>query len=455
MPSTVKPNGRSFTGPQTVVLFRGAVDRDRWELGRVLPASYDTYRTMRKQPTIALARALSIAPVIAAEWSVEANPDAPDEWVNFVREQMMPAREELVQQIMCGRVDYGWCPFEMIWKSAKIDGIDRLVVDQYKPLLPDFTTILAVYETGQYAGLKQTNAIDGREILLDPEYTMLVSFDVEGTNWYGRSLLENIREIYTDWNDANLSAGRYDRKVAGDHWVIIYPEGTTPEEGSEVSNAVIAQRIIDTLESAGSVALPAPQETTEDDDPIQQMPPKKWDIDMKSGSGQQGNFIMRMDYCDKLFVRGLLTPERTVLEGQYGTKAEAGVHTDWALTERELEHRYLTRQVNKQAVDPLLRYNYGEDAVGKVWLNAAPLADDKIAFFRTLYQGLLANPVSFIDAWEAMDFDAIMEAIDVPKRVDIAGEVQIDGTTPEGALAESLQKLYQAVNAKKEQAAGA
>ena len=49
-------------------------------LDRVLPASYDTYRELRKQATVALARGLAVAPIAMSSWSVETEGgDVPDE----------------------------------------------------------------------------------------------------------------------------------------------------------------------------------------------------------------------------------------------------------------------------------------------------------------------------------------------------------------------------------------
>ena len=81
----------------------------------------------------------------------------------------------------------------------------------------------------------------------------LIPFRVEGSLWYGVPLLENIRETYYQWCDANDGAARYDRKVAGGRLVVHYPLGQSPDgNGVLRDNSVLAEEILHTLQSSGS-----------------------------------------------------------------------------------------------------------------------------------------------------------------------------------------------------------
>ncbi len=79
-------------------------------------------------------------------------------------------------------------------------------------------------------------------------------------------------------------------------------------------------------------------------------------------------------------------PERSILEGNFGTKAEAAEHADWAVTHLEAVDRQIVAMVNSQLVNPLLVWNYGEDYIGKIRLVAAPLVDEEIGFMREVYK---------------------------------------------------------------------
>ena len=96
-------------------------------------------------------------------------------------------------------------------------------------------------------------------------------------------------------------------------------------------NPELAKRLAHKLESSGAVAIPRDVaqllETAGLDSP-------GWKIELLSEGGSlQAGFTGRLEYLDKLKVRGILTPERTVLEGQHGTLAEAEAHADVALTQ--------------------------------------------------------------------------------------------------------------------------
>lgn len=440
-----KPNvgGKSLTSTQTVLIQRMLVDNERAVLDKRQPATYETYRRIRRQPTVALARALTIAPVVASEWSVEADDDADDTWVKFIKDQVVKHRELLIRTALEAECDYGWSPWEMVLENAEYDGSTRIVVKKFKPLLVDITDILIVAEDGEFDGFRQPppyGKVDYAEVPL--ANALLVNFNVEGNNWYGQPLLENIRSTYHDWNDANAGAKRYDKKIAGSIWVVYYPPGKSKLAGVETANETIAQNILNALESSGSVAIP--RRVLDDMTTLQQQNPD-WDVVLKEGSPKQGSFIERMSYCDKLFVRGLLTPERAILEGNFGTRAESAVHTDAAMTNRDNTHKKVTAQVNEQAVDRLLEWNFGPEAKGTVRLVAAPLLDTKVEFFRTIYQALLANPASFQKMFEEIDADALMDTTGVPRIQEVAGMEPGDETNDQ--LAALVGDLYKRANA--------
>jgi hypothetical protein len=223
--------------------------------------------------------------------------------------------------------------------------------------------------------------------------------------------LENARETHTQWHDANAGAARYDNKLAGSHWIVKYP-GTGKSfdgNGVEVENAVLAKRILDALESSGSIAIPMDVAAFVDE---LSKANAAWDVSILSDSAsRQPAFIDRLKYLDTLKVRALLKPERTVTEGQYGTKAEAETHGDLAQTCDDMLHRHVTKAVNEQVLNPLVAINFGCRAVGKVRLKAAPIADAQKAFMRLVYQEILKNPQGFLQESAAIDTDAIKDEL--------------------------------------------
>jgi hypothetical protein len=188
----------------------------------------------------------------------------------------------------------------------------------------------------------------------------------------------------------------------------------------------MAQEVLSKLESSGSIAMPRDMEPFRDVLGSDFHP--GWKISLIGDSGgRQPTFINRLAYLDTLLVRALLQPERSMLQGEHGTLAEAGEHIDLALTQAELIHEHVVCMINWHAVDQLLALNYGDDMRGRVWIEAAPIIDKKLAFLREIYKLALTNPTGFLEQTGIIDWNALQEATGVPI-LEEEEEVEVDGT---------------------------
>jgi hypothetical protein len=210
-------------------------------------------------------------------------------------------------------------------------------------------------------------------------------------------------------------AARYDRKIAGAYLLLHYPSfgQGIDQNGAKLDNVYLAQRILDKLEAASGVAIgDVPSELFPGQDPNQ----TAWRLEVQgSAGGQQQGFVDRLRYLDSLKVRGMLLPERAILEGQHGTLAESQSQGDLALLQSELVHHHLTREINRQAVDPVLEANWGPAYRGKVRLEAAPLSDANQGFLRQLVTQVLADPKYFADLFRRADWPSIFDAVGLPQ----------------------------------------
>lgn len=375
---------------------------------RPLAAQYRTYRLMWRHPTLTIAGHVAIAPVVASEWSVEEK-DAPDGARDLIESLYLPVRSLIVQSAMEGQIKFGWSPFELVWDVNK-DG--KLVVAKHKPLLQDRTQININTATGAFDGYKQD------QLEIEIPYAFNISFRGEGTNHYGEPLLEHARNAFNDWNDCNAGAKRYDKKIAGSHWVVYYPWGKTTIDGQLLDNDVVANSLLGTIESAGSMAIPR-YVTIEDVGSvmdIELLEKMGWKIELLSDTtARQFSFVPRLVYLDKQMVRALIVPERAVLEGVFGIKADAGKHSDLALTVRELEHEHITRLVNWHSVNRTLVYNYGPNAENTVWLKPVPLVDAKRKFYEDVYTAVLKHAMGFPQESERIDWSALRQRAGIPE----------------------------------------
>lgn len=371
----------------------------RWA---AIPATYATYRAIRKNSTIALARELAVAPILASDWTIDAKKDVPQEWKDLIEDVFFPLRDEfLATALYYGDIDFGYQCWEKVIMPK--DGYDKIV--RLKQLYHDITEI-CIGHKGGFIGVRQL----GTDLGL--HNSVHVGFRVEGSLLYGIPLLENVRQIYNWWTDCNEGARRYDRKIAGCHIVVEYPPGSAfDRNGKEVENYILAQRVLDGLEAAGGVSVPRDMAPFMQQLNLDSPGWKIWILD--AGGSQQVSFCQRLEYLDKQLCRGLHIPERAMLEGQHGTLAEAEAHGDVVFTIQDIKHRRVTAELNRQAVDQTLFMNFGKKAVGKVWLKPSPIADKKKAFFAQLYTSLLGSPAGLHEI-QSLDLASMRTQLGLP-----------------------------------------
>jgi hypothetical protein len=369
-----------------------------------------TYRQMRKNPTIALARAVATAPVLAASWSYEAK-GGDDAMVRLVQDFCEPLRARFLRDA-CFAMDYGFKPFEVVW------GIDNLALmpKRLKPLNVEKTEAITG-PGGELAGAKNFGAP------LSPPYLLWVAYDSEDDDPQGRSIYENIRETaYTGWVELHKKYIRYVEKVAGVIPVIEYPPGVSPDaSGAMRSNFEIAQSILVRLGSMHGVAMPNSLAVQVQDMLDRGMAADKvqaWALRFIEASGQHGaDFILGLRHHESLMMRGLLVPERTALEGQHGTLAEADSHADIALSIAQLWLDDLIGQYQKQVVDAALEMNRGPQAKGSVIVKPEPLVDTKKALLKTVMQTVMSGNPDILEQW--VDVDAALDQLGLPKTKEI------------------------------------
>ncbi len=413
--------------------------------GPVPSSTYATYRKMLADPTIALARMVVRAPIEAGQWSFEARDDAPPGAVEFVQEVYESMRPQLVGE-MLRALDFGWQGFEKIFEvkpwnppkppparqpdanpqsqdvndtltpAPRIPGGLRMFV-RHKSLLPELTEILLNKDTGTFEGLRQG------KVELGADKCLVYTHDGEGDNRYGRSRLENLREVWSWWRECNDGAHRYDRKIAGVFPHVQYPMGTGRDaSGAERPNYELALRLAENIAAGRPIVTPKLAAAFVNEEDINDPKAQAWVVSLLEDRGsRQPGFIERLKYLDSLKLRGYLRPERVALEGQHGTLAEAGEHGDLAITDGELLHADMARVINWHGVDQLLVLNYGEQARGSVYISPAPLRDTKRGLLMDLVKALMASPTGVELMLDWLDWDALFDLLGLPKAAEIIG----------------------------------
>lgn len=376
------------------------------------PATYNTYRLMRCNPTIAIARAAMFAPIKASAWTFESKDGVPDDRVKFIQEQFGRLRSDILRDVLrC--VEYGWQPFERVY--AVKDG--RIVPVRFKSLLPDITTPIVDKDTNRLLGVENC----GTKLSLRD--AAIFAYDTEGDDPYGRSIYENVRaEAWWPWKDASQKLAQYATKGAGVIPIIRYPLGKSNDSsGVEVDNSQNAASVLRTLGIGNGVAMPNQIDGAFEDilragANVQDL--MAWQISfLETRSGVGGELIETLRHYEKLMVRGMLQPERSLIEGQFGTKADAGAHTDTGLLIASELLQWVIAEINRLFVDPLLSANFGPDSRGSVYIVPSPIVDEDRAFMKALVDKVFtANPDLLMGL---ADFDAMLDSVGLPKSQEV------------------------------------
>lgn len=421
---------RSTHKKQGVSRIQVRVDSSKGTLPHSINRYPDTFtfkkaREMRVDPTIGLARELAVAPIVSSTWSYEgADPTK----VAFVKEQIEPLRAFYLYTVLYGEIDFGWKAFELIWDFVRTEKYGmRMVLKQMKALLNDTTWAAYEKSNGDYLGLYLQDIDSGNEWWIPSSHTVFANFDEEGVGNYGTPRLKRCEKPYDSWNKIDEAASRYDQKMAGAHWIIQYPIGKTEYSSDggltweEVDNSVIADRMLKGLQSSGSFSIPRKVESMLDD--MKEDSPL-WKVDLVSSQGGSTEFTDRQRYHDSLKIRGVGLLERSVSEGQYGTKAEAEEHGNVSLMALQLKHEWATKVLNVEVIERLCSANWREP--GAVEAIANPLTDESLAIYTELYKSIMSNPETAAEEMDKIDLQQVRDKLGVPTTKALAGYRIID-----------------------------
>jgi hypothetical protein len=380
------------------------------------PGTYATYRRIRSDPTVALALAATTMPVQFAPWVYEAKDEVPDEWVEFAQSMLDPLRWDFVQQAN-RRWYYGWQSFEREYEIK--DG--RLVITRLKPLLPDVTEAL-VNERGSLVGLANGKT------RLSADQMVWATYDSEADDPYGRSVFENIRHVWHDYNETLKNLGKYVIKNSGIIPVLTYPWNGkgTDGSGANADNLDLARTLLHQVTHALGIAIPNKIDPIYDDVATDMLRNGAhitellgWQIktlDFRSGAGAEISASAK--HYESLMVRGLLRPERSLLEGTNGTLAEAAVHTDTGMAIADMLHHENTFIIQRP-LDDVMAANFGDRARGAVTVKPGALTPAEKQYYRGFAEKVLTDPSNIDLLMAVADFDGIMDKGDVPKAAEV------------------------------------
>lgn len=394
--------------------------------------TYATYRKISAYPTVALAIATVTAPVIASKWVWKNKPKTPKRWLKFLSNMLDPMRDQVMRDALRALV-FGWQGFEKVWNEKE----GRLVLSKLKPQIHDHTQIW-IDRNGNPVGLRNSPPGGGEAAnLMGSKFWLYTNDPAEGP--YGRSRHENIREHWHNARQVEQRLAQYLKKIANIVVQLHYPEGQAQDaSGATRSNDEIAQQIIEAVTSGKSVRMQNLFAACDINNPSDLEVAAKlagqsqWVLSAfeAAGTNHAAGLLDSLAYYDKEIFRGWLRPERTGLEGEHGTQAEAQVVTNTGLIESELVDRDVISAFNRGVVDDILVLNFGERARGAVYIDPTPLSDAAERRASLIIRAGLSNKIIAGGLAKKIDWDtelrngniSLLEGAEGPIELDLEAE---------------------------------
>lgn len=403
--------------------------------GGLYGGTYQTYRWMLSHPTNRLARTVLTEILKTNGWSIEpAREDLPTEsvkWQKFLADAILPQRRDLLRIGLNGP-DMGAGFAEIIWSVR-----DGHYFPRAKWLLNDITRTV-VDKSGDLAGLSQDTVrdgragydVNGREIPgLGPyKYLAIVHDYSPDVGYYGRSRLENVRDYaWRPWLDTMQDLKRLRGKLSGIIGMLFAPAGSFKDAvtGQTVRYSDMAKEAVQALRRGQFGYFPTFALSTAS--PNGQIDPEKVEklakaslvniefYDAGNHAPAIAGFLSLLNHYESMMFQGWGLSPRTGLEGQHGTKAEAGVHTETANEASEALEDDIAHQLSAGYVDLALVLNFGEKARGAFRVKPAPLADTKAARNIEFVMNLCrSNPDIGWNIWAYIAQGGKIKGLDMP-----------------------------------------
>ena len=379
------------------------------------PPPYAIYRRIRRDPTISLMRTLMNAAIVSAPWTIGHSDDASEEAVKLIQADAAKWRDGFVEQAVLSGIDFGWGGWEVQWDTS--DGRTARILPP-KPLLPDITKLMTD-TAGNLTGMAQ-RGLYGQVITLPVADHLHLAWRVEGTNHYGEPLLINAREVFEQWRDVAAAALRFDLKIAGRMLVVRYPREeaeTIDRDGVTKPTVEVANNLGERLQAGGHVAIQSDAVATEMKGLADQN--QAWSIETLEVKGVYPLYNDRLEYMDKLKVRAMGWPERSVLEASTaGSRADSATSASFAIKNLELMHKVICNAANAGLVNKSLELNFGAEARDSVYLVPGLIDDANRRELETLAAALARRQP------KAVDIDSLFDVTGIPKAKEV---ISIEG----------------------------
>jgi len=381
------------------------------------PLTDNTMRAMSMHSTLAFLFANIVKPISASTYTVEVNPamaekpgmaEKLEKRKKYIEAAFKPITMGAIRSA-CRALQFGRWTQESIFD--RVDGFTVPV--RFKSFLPWEVQLLRD-PYNDFAGVRyQGTERDARYIyhhVNDPEMDPIFGYSRHGNV---------LPEWWHKLQDA-VELSRLSKKAASIVPIVKGPSGKRPDvDGSMKDGLTICKGIAAALSRGEPVYMPQYLFEEEGINPSNADITKftAFDIDTVD-LGEQGPAMMalleKMAYEDVSFSRGWHQPERASMEGQHGTKAEAGVHKAGSTEDSETVFRDIIDSFNRGPLDQTLIANDGPEAKGSIFFKAAQLQDPDKAFKQDLLKAGITNANAAPEILASIDQRKLMDEAELP-----------------------------------------
>jgi hypothetical protein len=331
----------------------------------------------------------------------------------------------------CRKLQFGHAHVEKVYGRIG----DAVLPVRFKPWRP--WEIGVRYDAyGDYAGVRYNNAD------VDPRYAVPFVNESDLYPLTGRPRLENAREEWWEKVTAKGKGMALDNKASG---IIPIVKGPASDDGlakSKLIAAAIARgepvfmpRYLfddDTMASAATGGHDASTYEAYEIDTV----------DVGDTAAHASSILEKCRYLDSEMAYAYLVPPRAAMEGQYGTKAEAGVHGQVAVQGMERLHAEVVAEVNAGSVRADTVTNRGPAEADRYGFEAAPLADPQQENLQKVVDTLMANPAASPALVQTLDLLALLRRAELPvdpQAPDPRQQIAADKQQQDQAKADALK----------------
>jgi len=321
---------------------------------RAVNPTYAQLLEMIYDPIVSFAYRMLTLPVKQSKISVTGETQAQ---VEFVKQYLINSGVlgDTVSKLLWG-VGFGFAGLELRWLKKEL-GKEQAILPRDPVLLSWSDTIILEQSTkgkdyGSFAGFKVTNP-NGGEVFLDvnKHKAALLTWGGEISDRYGTAQLA---VAYEAWRRRQLMLygdfAVWMSRRANPSLIVEYPPGDSQtSSGSKINNVELAKRMAKNTRNGAPAVIPS----LKDDKGA-----SLWKIGELSTSDRAPLFEKGNNMLKAEIVMALLVPQRTILEGEHGTKSEAETHGELLGLVQNAILEQVVEVINNYIVKPMLDFNF-------------------------------------------------------------------------------------------------